>query len=280
MKQRLQKILSHAGIASRRAAEKLIEEGRVEVDGEVVHERGTSADPDRQDIRVDGARVRASRPRRYVALHKPRGYVTTKSDPSRRPTVMDLLPPTLQSLFPVGRLDMFTSGLLILTDDGELAQQLTHPRFGVEKSYLVTLSGRPDDKVLERATRGIVVDSERLAVEEIEVLSARAEKRPPAGGAQKTRLRATLRRGKNREIRRLFEALGFPVTELHRERIGGLTLRGIPLRGYRILERREVELLRGRRPEPGARERAHPTGPRGGRAKGRPKKSRSKTTKK
>jgi len=250
VRERLQKILSSAGIASRRAAEKLMKEGRVEVDGRVVRELGTSADPETQEIRVDGTRVRPGKPRRTVALNKPRGYVTTRSDPGRRPTVMELLPPAFRNLYPVGRLDMGSTGLLILTDDGELAQRLTHPRFGIEKSYLVTLAGQPDKKTLDRATRGIVVEGERLSVEEVEVLAGRADKRPSPSDVknERTRLRATLRRGKNREIRRLFEALGFPVVDLHRERIGGLSVRGIPPGGFRPLSRGEVELLEQRPP--------------------------------
>jgi 23S rRNA pseudouridine2605 synthase len=250
VRERLQKILSGAGIASRRAAERLIEEGRVEVDGRVVRELGTSADPEIQEIRVDGTRIRPGRPRRYIALNKPKGFVTTRADPGRRPTVMELLPPALRNLYPVGRLDMGSTGLLILTDDGELAQKLTHPRFGVEKSYLVTVAGQPDKKTLERATRGITVDGERLSLEEVEVLGGRADRRlttaEPMSG--RTRLRVTLRRGKNREIRRLFEALGFPVVDLHRERIGGLSVKGIPPGGFRPLSRAEAELLL-RRPE-------------------------------
>jgi pseudouridine synthase len=251
VRERLQKILSNAGVASRRAAEKLIEEGRVEVDGIVVRELGTSADPEVQEIRVDGTRVRPGKPRRTVALNKPKGYVTTRSDPGHRPTVMELLPHALQSLYPVGRLDMGSTGLLILTDDGELAHRLTHPRFGIEKSYLVTLAGQPDRKTLDRATRGIVVDGERLALEEVEILGGRLDRRPPKVAptdslSERTRLRATLRRGKNREIRRLFEALGFPVVDLHRERIGGLSVRGIPPGAFRPLSRGEVELLEQR----------------------------------
>jgi 23S rRNA pseudouridine2605 synthase len=182
--------------------------------------------------------------RRYVALHKPKGYVTTRSDPGRRRTVMELLPQSLQSLYPVGRLDMGSTGLLILTDDGELAHKLTHPRFGVEKSYLVSLAGRPDPKTLERATRGIVVDGERLAVEEVEILG-RSERwsSPTEARNERTRLRATLRRGKNREIRRLFEALGFPVLDLHRESIGALTVKGSPPGGFRPRAQAVVELL-------------------------------------
>ena len=316
MKERLQKILANAGIASRRAAEKLITEGRVEVDGRVVKELGTSADPEIQEIRVDGTRVRSGKSRRYVALNKPKGYVTTRSDPGRRHTVMELLPHSFQSLYPVGRLDMGSTGLLILTDDGELAHKLTHPRFGVEKSYLVTLAGQPDRKTLERATRGILVDGERLAVEEVEVLGRRRQasaslaeggpasarsatawsRRSPKGEggrakagrsdcgtadadskSERTRLRATLRRGKNREIRRLFEALGFPVIDLHRESIGGLSVRGIPPGGFRPLIRAEVELLSRRGPRaPRTKQRARRARPPGARSAGseRPEKGR------
>jgi pseudouridine synthase len=304
VRERLQKILSSAGIASRRAAEKLMEEGRVEVDGRVVRELGTSADPETQEIRVDGTRVRPGKPRRTVALNKPKGYVTTRSDPGRRPTVMELLPPAFRGLYPVGRLDMGSTGLLILTDDGELAQRLTHPRFGIEKSYLVTLAGQPDKKTLDRATRGIVVEGERLSLEEVELLGGRlrqasaslAEARRAKAGrpdrrspsvtttgerSERTRLRATLRRGKNREIRRLFEALGFPVIDLHRERIGGLSVRGIPLGGFRPLSRAEVKLLEAKSRKPRAASGASPAGRkrmrrrRDARESGRPPRARS-----
>jgi 23S rRNA pseudouridine2605 synthase len=245
VKQRLQKVLSRAGIASRRAAERLIEEGRVEVDGIVVTELGSSADPSKQDVRVDGRRVRPQAKRRYIALNKPRGYVTTRSDPSRRRTVMELLPPAYQTLFPVGRLDMASTGLLLLTDDGELAQQLTHPRYGIAKTYLVTVTGSPTRGVLERATRGVFVDKERLVLDEVTVVGAPRE---PRGGSdrerKRTRLRVVLRQGKNREIRRLFRALGHPVQELHRERVGSLSVRGIPRGGFRKLTSREVDRLR------------------------------------
>jgi len=286
VRERLQKILSSAGIASRRAAEKLMEEGRVEVDGRVVRELGTSADPETQEIRVDGTRVRPGKPRRTVALNKPKGYVTTRSDPGRRPTVMELLPPAFRGLYPVGRLDMGSTGLLILTDDGELAQRLTHPRFGIEKSYLVTLAGQPDKKTLDRATRGIVVEGERLSLEEVELLGGRPDRRPPTvtttgERSERTRLRATLRRGKNREIRRLFEALGFPVIDLHRERIGGLSVRGIPLGGFRPLSRAEVKLLEAKSRKPRAASGASPAGRkrmrrrRDARESGRPPRARS-----
>lgn len=245
MKERLQKILSRAGIASRRAAERLIEEGRVEVDGVVVSELGSSADPNEQDIRVDGRRVRPGARRRYLALNKPPGYVTTRSDPTRRRTVMELVPPAYQTLFPVGRLDMASSGLLLLTDDGELAQELTHPSYGVAKTYVVTVTGLPTRSVLERATRGVVVEGERLVLDEVAVMGgARAPRAGPERERKRTRLRVVLRQGRNREIRRLFRALGYPVQELHREKVGSLSVRGIPPGGFRKLTSAEVERLR------------------------------------
>jgi 23S rRNA pseudouridine2605 synthase len=240
MKQRLQKILSHAGISSRRAAEALILEGRVTVDGNVIKELGSSADPDTQDVRVDGSRVRARPTRRYVALNKPPGYVTTRSDPSGRKTVMELLPISLRRLFPVGRLDMGSSGLLVLTDDGELAQRLTHPKYQVEKTYLVTIEGTPLPAVMTRAARGIVVDGERLVVDRAQILTGRVSR---DAARPRTRLRVTLRQGRNREIRRLFGALGHPVIELHREQIGTLSVRGMAPGAFRTLSTAEVAAL-------------------------------------
>ncbi len=245
MKQRLQKILSHAGIASRRTAERLMLEGRVQVDGEIVTELGSVADPDLQDIRVDGSRVRARVTRRYVAINKPPGYVTTRSDPGRRRTVMELLPIGYQSLFPVGRLDIASSGLLVLTDDGELAQRLTHPKYRVEKTYLVAVLGIPGPSVFEKAARGIVVEGERLSIDHVHVLSSR-QGRDVA--KPRTRMRVTLRQGKNREIRRLFRALGYPVVELHRERIGPLSVRGLAPGAFRKLLPAEVAALKSELP--------------------------------
>ena len=242
MKQRLQKIISHAGIASRRAAERLIEEGSVTVDGHVVRALGSSADPDTQDIRVDGARVRARAARRYFALNKPPGYVTTRSDPSRRKTVMELLPISLRSVFPVGRLDMASSGLLVLTDDGELAQRLTHPKYHVEKTYLATVMGIPEPIVLTKASRGITVDGERLSIDQARVMTTRRNRDV---AKPKTRIRITLRQGRNREIRRLFKALGHPVVELHREQIGTLSVAGLAPGAFRRLTPTEVTELQG-----------------------------------
>lgn len=240
--ERLQKLISAAGIASRRAAERLIVEGRVTVDGEVVRALGSRADPETAEIRVDGARLRGlGRPRRYVALNKPVGHLTTRSDPSRRPTVMDLLPLSLRSLSPVGRLDAASSGLVLLTDDGALAQRIAHPRYRLPKTYLATVRGLPDEEALARACRGLRVDGEFLRLDAAEVLA-----RFPHGqeSRRRARLRITLRGGRNREIRRVLGVLGHPVVELHRTRIGSLPDRGLRPGKWRKLTAEEVDELR------------------------------------
>lgn len=240
--ERLQKLISAAGIASRRAAERLIVEGRVTVDGEVVRTLGARADPETAEVRVDGARLRGlGRPRRYVALNKPVGHLTTRSDPSRRPTVMELLPLSLRSLSPVGRLDAASSGLVLLTDDGALAQRIAHPRYRLPKTYLATVRGLPDEEALARACRGLRVDGEFLRLDAAEVLARfphRQESR------RRARLRITLRGGRNREIRRVLGVLGHPVVELHRTRIGSLPDRGLRPGKWRKLTSEEVDELR------------------------------------
>ena len=160
---RLQKILSHAGIASRRAAERLIAEGRVTVNGKAVLEMGTKADPARDDIRVDGRRVKGPERLRYILLYKPTGYVTTRSDPQRRRTVMDLIAGVREYVYPVGRLDYDTEGLLLLTNDGDLAAMLTHPRHEVERTYEAHVAGMPGEDAIDRLRRGIPLDGRRTA---------------------------------------------------------------------------------------------------------------------
>src|SRR5262245_54988459 len=161
--ERLQKILSQAGVASRRASEQLMLEGRVTLNGATVRELGTRADASRDDIRVDGRRVKVVERKRYILLNKPRGYVTTRSDPQRRPTVIDLLADIREYVYPVGRLDFDSEGLLLLTNDGDLAARLTHPRHGVARVYDVWVAGVPDRHDLDRLTRGVTIDGRRTA---------------------------------------------------------------------------------------------------------------------
>src|SRR5205823_10015316 len=159
--ERLQKILSRAGVASRRAAERLMVEGRVSVNGVVVRELGTKADAAHDDIRVDDRRVKLPERHRYLLLNKPRGYVTTRSDPQRRPTVLDLLRGVPDYVYPVGRLDFDSEGLLLLTNDGDLAARLTHPRHGVARVYEARVLGVPDPHDLDRLARGIAIEGRR-----------------------------------------------------------------------------------------------------------------------
>jgi len=234
---RLQKIISQAGIASRRAAEKLIAEGRVMVNGETVREMGTKADPARDDIRVDGRRIKAAERPRYILLYKPGGYVTTRSDPQRRPTVLDLLRGVREYVYPVGRLDYDTEGLLLLTNDGELAARLTHPRHGVERIYEARVAGMPDDSALEQLRRGIPLDGRRTLPAEVSLLNKRR-------GAGDGVVAITIREGRNRQVRRMLEAVGHPVKKLTRVGIGPLSDRGLKPGTWRELTPQELRLLK------------------------------------
>jgi len=269
MTERLQKILSTAGIASRRTAETLIEQGRVSVNGTTVRELGTKADPVADDIRVDGRRVKAAGPRRYLLLYKPRGYITSRSDPQRRPTVMDLLATggVREYVYPVGRLDYDSEGLLILTSDGELAARLTHPRHGVEREYEVKVRGVPDAHALDRLSKGISLEGRRTAEARVELTKViEAESGP------QSLLSFVIQEGRNRQVRNMCDAVGHPVMRLRRVRIGPIRDEHIRPGEFRDLSPREIALLSkatgatGARPrtERGARSRS-------GRAADRPR---------
>jgi 23S rRNA pseudouridine2605 synthase len=234
---RLQKILSRAGVASRRAAEALIEQGRVTVNGEAVRELGTRADATRDDIRVDGVRVRTAIAHAYILLNKPRGVVTTRHDPEKRPTVMDLVPP-LAGLFPVGRLDVTTEGLMLLTTDGDFAERVAHPRFEVPRVYHAKVRGVPSPATLARLRQGVRVEGERLKVDHARVLQA----------GNNAWIELTLHEGKHHEVRRLMKAVGHPVSKLKRVALGPLTARGLKPGEYRHLRPGEVKSLVEGRP--------------------------------
>ena len=232
--ERLQKVLAAAGLGSRRHCEELILAGRVEVDGKVVTELGTRVGPDREQIRVDGVRLRQPK-RVYYALNKPPGVVCTNRDPSGRPRAIDLVPGQRARLFTVGRLDLNSEGLILLTNDGDLANRLKHPRYRIEKTYRVLVAGQPGQEVAARLRRGV-----RLAEGLVRVASARIKKRHK----QSTLLEIVLNEGRNREIRRVLARVGHKVLRLTRIGIGPLRLGGLAPGEHRRLGHREVAALR------------------------------------
>jgi pseudouridine synthase len=238
---RLQKILSTAGVASRRSAEKLILEGRVSVNGRAVTELGSRADPDRDDVRVDGRRIRTTAPRRYILLNKPAGYITSRSDPQHRPTVLDLLHEAgiHDYVYPVGRLDYESEGLLLLTSDGDLAARLTHPRHAVPREYDVQVRGVPDRHDLERIERGIVIDGRRTAP-----AHATIRKIVEKASGHQALLSLVIHEGRNRQVRKMCDAIGHPVVRLRRVRIGPISDARLKPGRFRELTPGELAALR------------------------------------
>ena len=230
---RLQKILAQAGIASRRKAEQIILDGRVQLNGQTVTELGTRADPLKDHIRVDGKLLHGPEPHRYFMLNKPRGYVTTLDDPQKRPTVAGLLAEAtgprlkLPRLYPVGRLDYLSEGLLLMTNDGDLANSLSRASAGVRKTYLVKVSGRPTPESIDQLRRGVMIDRGRL--EEIRagrrdrIVTAPAEITEVRGGDNPW-FQVTLTEGRNRQLRKMFEEIGHHVEKIRRIAYGALQL--------------------------------------------------------
>ncbi|MGE0703639.1 MAG: pseudouridine synthase [Vicinamibacterales bacterium] len=250
--ERLQKILSRAGVASRRAAEQLIVEGRVTVNGVTVHELGSKADPAQDDVRVDGRRVTVAERHRYVLLNKPAGYVTTRSDPERRPTVMELLRGVREYLYPVGRLDFHSEGLLLLTNDGDLAEHLMHPRHEVARVYEVHVLGVPDAHDIDRLSRGVVIDGRRT--QPVDVRIVHAPRRAARGGRERSILTISVREGRNRQVRKMCDAIGHPVDTLRRVAIGPIRDERLRPGQWRDLTVDEVRRLKGSGgAKPGAR---------------------------
>jgi 23S rRNA pseudouridine2605 synthase len=242
---RLQKVLAQAGIASRRACEALISEGRVEVNSEVVFEQGRRVDPERDVIRVDGARIPPPRRHRYLALNKPRGVVATMNDPEGRQTIADLLAEPAgrrtggpggtrvknERLFHVGRLDTDTEGLLIVTNDGDLAHRLAHPSHQVPKTYIAEVTGVVNEQTLRRLRRGITLEDGPVQPTSVKIVST---------AGNKTLLKITLQEGRNRIVRRTMEAVGHPVRRLSRIGIGPVRLGNLKVGEYRELTREEL----------------------------------------
>ena len=225
---RLNRFLAAAGIGSRRHCDELIAAGRVSINGKTCTD--FSAQPDARDhVKVNGKLIHVAPPRTII-LHKPAGFVSTRRDPHVRDTVFDLLPAKFSRLFNIGRLDAQTEGLLLLTNDGDLAQRLTHPRYKIEKEYDVTLDRPWDPELASKLLRGIFLDGERARIARFHSLSP-------------VRLRVVLRQGINRQIRRMFEAVGYQVRQLVRVRIGRLRLGDLPRGHWRALTKRELESI-------------------------------------
>lgn len=232
---RLQKYLADCGVASRRKSEELIKSGRVGVNGETVTQMGVSIDENYDVVTLDGEKVRAENKKVYIMLNKPVGFVSTVSDDKGRPTVLDLVSDIPQRIYPVGRLDYDTEGLLILTNDGSITYKLTHPKNNISKTYVAEVTGNINMETLVKLRRGVVIDGVRTSPAEIEVVGA-------------TRLGSkfeiTIHEGRNRQVRKMFESCGCIVKRLERIKEAGLTLGHLPLGKWRRLTESEVNMLK------------------------------------
>lgn len=233
---RLQKYIAMSGTASRRAAEVMIEEGRVSVNGSVVRELGTKVEIGADSVTVDGKKIKPEVKKYYIMMNKPVGYVTTVNDQFDRPTVIDLIGEEITArVFPVGRLDFDTEGLLLLTNDGDFTYEVTHPKFHMDKTYVVTLKGGISVKGLNQLRRGVVIEDYKTSPAEIEMLSA--EK-----GV--TVIKITIHEGRNRQVRKMMEAVGCKVSGLKRISIGDVELGNLPLGRWRYLTSHEINRLK------------------------------------
>lgn len=235
MQERLQKIIANAGITSRRSAEKLIDSGKVSLNGKIVTTLGVKADPSKDKIRINGKLLSHSDSKLYILLNKPSGYITSLKDPEGRPTVMDLLKKVRQRVYPVGRLDYDTEGLLIITNDGEFANILMHPRHKVQKTYMVKIKGKISEKSIKNLTEGVYIDGRKTAPIAIKKKGLREKN---------SWIEISLQEGRNRQIKRMLEILGYRVIKLKRTSYGFLNLQGVPLGAYRLLTRFEVARLK------------------------------------
>lgn len=231
---RIQKFLSDAGVASRRRAEEMIEEGRVLLNDEIVQRLPAFVDPQRDRVIVDGQLIR-TRKHQYFIAHKPKGVLCTNHDPAGRTRAIDLLPPGHEHLFPVGRLDADSSGLLLMTNDGELAQRMTHPRYGMAKVYRVEVKGRVTDDLSQKMREGVYLAEGKARALECRVVHA---------GDRQSALLVTLNEALNRQVRRMLAKFGLIVKDMKRVQIGPLTIRELPLGASRELSPRELNMLR------------------------------------
>lgn len=235
--ERLQKYLANQGIASRRKAEEYILEGKVKVNGKVVTELGIKVNPKKDIVEFDGKKVKKDIKKVYVLLNKPIDYVTTVKDQFSRNTVVDLVKNAGENLLPVGRLDMYTSGALILTNDGDFIYHVTHPKHEVNKTYTVTLRGKVTNEEVENLRQGVTIDDDYLTKPaEVRILKIDEEKNI-------SRLEITIHEGKNRQVRKMCEAVGKKVVALHRSKIGSIEVKDLKIGSWRYLTNKEVEIL-------------------------------------
>ena len=232
--ERLQKVMAHAGVASRRKSEEIIAEGRVKVNGKTVTEMGFKVEPEQDEIIVDGELISEEK-KRYILLNKPEGYITTVSDPEGRPTVMDLIPDLKQRLYPAGRLDNDSSGLLIMTNNGDLTYKLTHPKKEVDKKYRVLAQGELRQEDFDKFEAGMIIDGQKTAPAKISNVSYKNNQ---------TQFDIVIHEGRNRQVRRMAKIAGFPVISLKRIAFAFLTLRGVKEGEFRYLSEQEINKLK------------------------------------
>ncbi len=227
--------MAKAGIASRRTSERYIKEGRVSINGKLVRKQGIKADIERNEITVDGRPIMCYQPKVYIMLNKPKGYVTTLKDPRGRPTIAHLVKDLDLRVFPVGRLDYDTQGLLLLTNDGDLSHVLQHPKYKIPKTYHIKVKGRPVLSVIQRLKEGILLDDKMTAMAKVRKIGKTQEN---------TWLEMTITEGRYRQIKKMCEAVGHPVLKLKRIRFGNLYLGSLTLGKYRHLTNREIQRLK------------------------------------
>ncbi len=232
---RLQKYLAEAGIASRRKAEELIQQGKVKVNNVIVTELGTKINPEKDKIEYEGKIITREDEKVYILLNKPIGYVTTAKDQFNRDSVLDLVK-VKQRIVPVGRLDMYTSGALLLTNDGDFVYQVTHPKHEIEKTYTVTLKGRITKTTIEMLKKGVKIEDYVTRPAKVRILKIEEDK-------NQSRLEITIHEGKNRQIRKMCEAVGHRVLALHRSKIAGIGVKELPLGKWRYLSENEINQI-------------------------------------
>lgn len=235
---RLQKYLAEAGIASRRKAEELIEQGKIKVNKQVVTELGTKINPQKDNVEYEGKGVTIQNKKVYILLNKPIGYVTTAKDQFNRDSVLDLIKVS-QRIVPVGRLDMYTSGALILTNDGDFVYQVTHPKHEIEKTYTVTIKGIVSKEGVELLKKGVKIEDYMTRPAKVKILKIEEEK-------NQSRLEITIHEGKNRQVRKMCEAIDHKVLALHRSKIAGIGVKDLPLGKWRYLKETEIKRIQGR----------------------------------